>query len=244
MYLKTPIRLSMLLFLAAPLCAQSTRLTPAPAAIPPTPPTAAVPPQPVAPAPLPPNRAKITYLDSQLTVSADNSSLNQILHEISRLAGITITGGVAEERVFGDYGPGTPAQVLGQLLDGTASNMLFVGNTGDKAPELILTPRTGGPTPPNPNAMRFNDTADSDSQQADQPPPPPDPAATEVRPGATPAVVNTPPTPTGAETGTTPAGSPPADPNGQSPNGTRTPQQIYDQLMKLRQQQQQQQPQN
>jgi hypothetical protein len=225
----------MLICLAtAPLYAQAPptpqQPTPAQATLPATTPTTAEQPSPLPPAQAPANRAKITYLDHQLTVVAQNSSLNQILREISQITGITITGGVAEERVFGSYGPDIPSQVLGQLLDGTGSNVLFVSSIENKPAELILTPRGGGPTPPNPNAMRANDNADSDDTPVD----PSNNPSESVPAGQAPAAA----APPGAMPG---APAPATDPD-QPPNGTRTPQQIYDQLMKLRQQQQQQQP--
>ncbi len=112
----------------------------------------------------PASRANVTYANGLLTVSATNSSLNQILREISRQTGMKITGGVTDERVFGNYGPGSPATILATLLDGTGSNMLLVQSNGvgsNPAPaELVLTPRHGGPTPPNPNAPGFNDGAE------------------------------------------------------------------------------------
>ena len=49
--------------------------------------------------------ASISYENGTLTVKTQNSSLNQILREISRKTGMSITGGVSEERVFGTYGP-------------------------------------------------------------------------------------------------------------------------------------------
>ena len=130
----------------------------------------------------------------------------------------------------GSYGPDIPSQVLGQLLDGTGSNVLFVSSIENKPAEVILTPRGGGPTPPNPNAMRANDNADSDDAPVD----PSNNPSESVPAGQAPAAA----APPGAMPG---APAPATDPD-QSPNGTRTPQQIYDQLMKLRQQQQQQQP--
>jgi hypothetical protein len=183
----------------------------------------------------------VSYTADQLTISASNSSLNQILREVSRLTGIKITGGVAEERVFGDYGPAEPVDVLGKLLDGSGSNILFVSSVDGKAPELVLTPRTGGVTPPNPNASRFDDNADSDDEPRQQATPVPQPSESQSQP-AQPNPVATPITPAQAAgdanaqpTQTTP---PPADPSQQSPNGVKTPQQIYDELMRLRRQQQ------
>lgn len=212
MLLLNPTRLAVLLCLTLPLAAQS----PAPQA----------PLSPPAPAPSP-HRANITYVKDQLSVQADNSSLNQILHEISRIAGVTITGGVAEERVFGHYGPGSLSEVLGQLLDGTSSNMLFIASTGDKTPQLILTPRSGGPTPPNPNATRFDDNPPTASVPVPSESSVPAPPQSPPPPPAPPEVNNS---PASGEAGTPPSSS---------SSGVKTPQQIYDELMRLRQQQQQ-----
>lgn len=188
----------------------------------------------------PPHRATVSYTGGQLSIVATNSSLNQILRDISRTAGITITGGVAEERVFGNYGPGTPAEVIGDLLDGTGSNMLFVQGVGGSKSELVLTTRSGGPTPPNPNASRL----EAEDAPPPQPPPPPAPPQPPVA-QETPAADNNPPASSSSES-STPA---PAAVNssgdsstssGDQSNGAKTPQQIFDELMKLRQQQQNQ----
>src|SRR5580658_889564 len=50
------------------------------------------PPVPLTPSQRPPNRAQITYADGALSVSADNSSLNQILRQIGSDTGMKITG--------------------------------------------------------------------------------------------------------------------------------------------------------
>ena len=113
--------------------------------------------------------AKVKYADGKLEVTADNSSLNQILREIGRLTGMTISGGVTEQRVFGTYGPAAPAEVLGDLLQGTGSNMLLHESSSSAPPELILSPRVGDVTPPNPNAPGFD--GDTPSDDADRPQP-------------------------------------------------------------------------
>jgi hypothetical protein len=208
----------------------STATTTVPATnVPATPPT---------PAQSPAKRAQVSWANTELTVSASNSSLNQILRDISRLTGLKITGGVSEERVFGSYGPGPLGEVLHSLLDGTGSNMLFINSTGDSPYELILTTRTGGPTPPNPNAARNQDSEDEDPtprfprqpvqtspSESQSTPAPPNPTAQPI----TPPDNNT----NGADSASPSSGS-----NQQSPNGTKTPQQIYEELLRLRQQQQ------
>jgi hypothetical protein len=108
----------------------------------------------------PPRPATVTYAAGLLDVRADNSSLNQILRAIGHLTGMKITGGVMDERVFGNYGPAEPSTILATLLDGTGSNMLLRQSADNSPAELILTPRNGGPTPPNPNAPGFNEGAE------------------------------------------------------------------------------------
>jgi len=142
-----------------------------------------------------------------------------------------ITGGVTDERVFGHYGPAPPAQILAELLDGTGSNMILVQRDAATPSELILTPRQGGPSPPNPNAHAFDDR----SERPERPEPPEPPPAQAVQPEPVPAPNGPPVNPTtnpGAPAGTNPA-------NPESPNGVKTPQQIYEQLQRLRSQQQQ-----
>jgi hypothetical protein len=206
--------------------------TPIASTLPATQPTVPEQPQvPLTPSQRPPKRAQITYADGALSVSADNSSLNQILRQIATDTGMKITGGVTDERVFGQYGPDNPAQILAELLDGTGSNMIFVQRDSVQPAELILTPRQGGPTPPNPTAAAFDDRSEQREAPGravqsppNQPETPPQPDASA--PPANPAVPN------GASSAN------PSQPD--SPNGVKTPQQIYEQLQRMRQQQQQQ----
>jgi hypothetical protein len=129
--------------------------------------------------------AEVTYANGLLTVAADNSSLNQILREIARQTGMKITGSVSDERVFGRYGPSAPAGVLASLLDGTGSNMLLRETASNVPAELVLTPREGGPTPPQPTAP---DSAASGASPDSKPawvvsPPVRKPGPTSVLPG-------------------------------------------------------------
>ena len=198
-----------------------------------TPPATPDPPAiPLTPSQLPPKRAQVTYAGGALSITADNSSLNQILRQISTDTGIKITGGVTDERVFGEYGPAEPAQILAALLDGTESNMVLVHRDSNAPAELILTPRQGGPTPPNPNASAFNNRSEPEETPAPQP-------QQTIRPA--PPQNNQPFTPPSqsAPNAAIPANS--SQP--ESPNGVKTPQQIYEQLQRMRQQQQQTQPQ-
>jgi hypothetical protein len=217
-------------------------------------------------------RAEVEYTGGLLHINASNASLNQILREIGRLTGMKITGGVQDDRVFGAYGPAPASAVLAKLLDGTSANLLIVENDSAGPAELILTPRHGGPSPPNPNAAIAEEQDREQSVPVQQPNPQFIRGQFQNRPGAPsgpPGAGGLPPsnggqtgTPIdgGANLGTTPGafagfGQTPADATAQpstapattdtsepqSP-GVSTPQQIYEQLQKLRQQQQQSAP--
>jgi hypothetical protein len=200
--------------------------------LPPTQPTAiALPPTPPTPSQLPPAHAQVVYTGGSLSVSANNSSLNQILREISHETGIKISGGVAEERVFGQYGPDAPAQVLAALLDGTGVNMVLLHSDGTTPAQLILTSRQGGPTPPNPNAAVFEEKEEREARTAARAAPPAQPA--EPTP-AQPEPLHPPVTAPGAN-GVNGASPDATSGQPESPNGVKTPQQIYEQLQRLRQ---------
>lgn len=111
----------------------------------------------------------------QLTVHADNSSLNGILRAVAACTGMRITGGVVDQRVYGNYGPAAPATILATLLDGTGSNMLLQETASAEPAELILTMRMGGPTPPGPRDVPEDDFSDGAAAPAvanSQPQPP------------------------------------------------------------------------
>ena len=163
----------------------SARNTKAPA-VPATQPAAAPQPAPqqstgVAPSMLqqPAKDAQIVFADGSLSIHADNSSLSAILRQVAGNSGMKIEGLGGDERVFGNFGPGAPRDVLADLLVGTAYNQVLLGDLSNGAPrELILTPTTrggaGAPAPmPAPQANANAD--DSNDADAVEPPPPPPP---------------------------------------------------------------------
>ena len=158
--------------------------------------------------------AQIVLAGNSLSIHADNSSLAAILHQIAEKSGMKVEGLGADERVFGNFGPGAPRDVIAELLDGTAYNLVLLGDLSNGAPrELILSPATRGGTAVASAAPQANaDDASNDQEPADVPPPP----QPEVPPP-----------------GTTPAPNP----------GVKSPQQLFEQLQHMRQAQQQQQQQ-
>jgi hypothetical protein len=183
-------------------------------------------------------RARVDYSGGMLTVAAENSSLNQILREISRLSNLKITGGVADERVYGTYGPAPLPAILATLLNGTGSNMFLIQDASAVPRELVLTPRQGGASPPSPMSRRDEEQSDLPPQLTPRTSNAPDATPQRENPARpqqwTPSAIpqaNNPPA-------TAPqAPSTPDTTTEQSPNGVKTPQQIYDQLIKMQQQQ-------
>ena len=130
------------------------------------------------------HRAEVTYSDGLLGIRANNSSLHQILRAISRRTGMTITGGIADDRVFGNYGPAEPSSVLATLIDGTGVNMLFRGGDATHPMALVLTPQTGGGRA-QVDSSPIGSDADELPAPPDQPPRPARPARRAI--SATPA---------------------------------------------------------
>lgn len=160
--------------------------------------------------------ATVTLVSGKLTIDAHNSTLAEILHQVSQAGGTKIEGlqdGRADQRIFGSYGPGTPRDVLTSLLNGSGYNFLMVGQTPSGAPrQLALTVRPAGGMPnlPPQSASSMREEYEEDV----------------VRPTRYP------------EQETRPA--PPPLPS-RGPNGIRTPEEILQELQRMRQQQEQQQ---
>lgn len=113
------------------------------------------PPPPPTPEQLPAVPPRLTYQNGQLTIVAQNSTLGDILRDVHSKTGAAIdVPGTAGERVVGQFGPGSPRDVLATLLNGTHFNYVMVGtpSSPDSVAQVILTPKTGGETAPAPSA--------------------------------------------------------------------------------------------
>jgi hypothetical protein len=176
----------------------------------------------------PPNPAQVHVDAGKLSIKAENSTLSGILHEVSSETGMTVDGLSKDQRIFGNYGPASPREVLSALLDGLGYNVLMVGDQSNGAPrQLLLTQRTAGPASGNHSVEQpirqsnsssdDDDDATPDTQDNVPMPPRPVPAQPEVNQEQPPA---TPP---------------------QGQGQVKTPQQMLQELQQMRQQQQQQQ---
>ncbi len=182
-------------------------------------------PQAATPAPDPPRHAEVILTHGLLQIRADNSSLNQILRSISHITGMKITGGVEEQRVFGNYGPAPLSTILATLLGGTGANILLLGGSAGTPPELVLTSRVGGAEPPGPNSPAYAMYDDSSDR------------AIRVAPAAAPPPVTASPAPTPAVPTSAPTASVPPPANG--PAKVLTPEMVLQELQQMQAQQDQ-----
>jgi hypothetical protein len=130
----------------------------------------------------------VIHWDSKgLRIEAANSSLQQILQDVTTTTGAKVQGLDTDERVFGAYGPGTARDVLSQLLQGTGYNVIMIGDQGQGTPrEIVLSSRHGGAAQPAATAAPDSDDDDADADEQPQPAPPP------IRPGFPPGGQRTP----------------------------------------------------
>jgi hypothetical protein len=92
----------------------------------------------------------VTYVDGQLTVNAENSTLAAVLKLIAEKTGavIDVPAGSGQEKIFEHAGPGQPNDVLEQLLNGSAFNFIIVSSPQrpEQPAEVLLSLR--GPEAP------------------------------------------------------------------------------------------------
>lgn len=128
-----------------------------------------------------PKPAAVQWDSRGLSIQAQNSSLKEILNEIvektgAKLEGVVLEGG-ADQRVFGDYGPGTADTVLAQLLNGSGYNVMLIGDQGQGTPkEIVLSkPSAASNQPPPPPQNSEEDEEYEQDQPVVQPPMPQSP---------------------------------------------------------------------
>jgi len=98
---------------------------------------------------IPATPAKVSYEGGLLTISAQNSTLGEILRDVRKLTGASIEipqGAGASERVVTHLGPGAPRDVLAGLLNGSSFNYVMVGSSEDPkaVSSVILTAKPSG----------------------------------------------------------------------------------------------------
>ncbi len=129
-------------------------------------PAPVVPKAPNWPANDPPAEASVVFDSRGLHIAASNSSLAQILNQVSTETGAKVEGMGADQRVFGTYGPGPALSVLSQLLDGSGYNVLIIGDRGAGTPrEIVLSSQAAAP-----HAVGAANEGTGANEQASEPP--------------------------------------------------------------------------
>jgi hypothetical protein len=102
---------------------------------------------------IPATPAKVSYQGGLLTISAQNSTLGEILRDVRKLTGASIEippgSKGASERVVTHLGPGSPRDVLVGLFNGSSYNYVILGSSSDPkiVSSVILTSKDGSGQP-------------------------------------------------------------------------------------------------
>jgi hypothetical protein len=131
------------------------------------------PPPPDWPAKASPVAASVDWSGRLLTINAANSSLDQILHDVSTATGLKVEGASGDQRIYGNFGPAPAREVLASLLDGSGYNILMIGDQGEGTPrQLVLTVKTHIAAPVGGQA---NANGDEEAEEAPEQPEQPQP---------------------------------------------------------------------
>jgi hypothetical protein len=107
---------------------------------------APVPEAPKNPADMPPRPPKVSCRGDQITISADNSTLDAILVAVKGCTGarIDMPADAGRIRSFEELGPGPVRQILDQLLSGTPYNYVIQSSEANplKVEQVMLSMRT------------------------------------------------------------------------------------------------------
>ncbi len=95
---------------------------------------------------IPATPAKVSYQGGLLTISAQNSTLGEILRDVRKVTGASIeipSGSGAGERVVTHLGPAAPRDVLASLLNGSSFDYVMLGSNSDPTAvsSVILIPK-------------------------------------------------------------------------------------------------------
>jgi len=196
-------------------------------------------PAPLTPEQMPAQPPQVTYRNGLLSIVATNSTLSDILSAVGSRTGAKVDAPaqLTRERVAARIGPGSPREVLSDLLTGPRFDFILVGSDGDPntVTSIILSSNqsSASATPVQPPPMRaaMPPTTESDDETDDDQPSPPPPEAPPAQPPRLPPpgqrsfIPQQPPDQIG--------GPPPT--SGEGGQQIRTPEQMLEQLRKMQQ---------
>jgi len=98
----------------------------------------------------PSSPAEVTFRDGQLTITARNSTLSDVLTAVRQKTGAAVDmPASSSERVVGQFGPGAPRDVMAQLLNGSHYDYVLLGSPANPGAlnKIVLMARAMGPEP-------------------------------------------------------------------------------------------------
>ncbi len=133
---------------------------------------------------MPRNSVNVQFSNGLLTIHSTGATLSEVLFQIQKQTGaeIAIPSGTEQDRVAADFGPGSPSEVLGALLNGSGLNFVVVGSEADpnRLRSLILSRESGGVSEPQAENPSYTSPAFAENTEPQSPegmaPPPDDPA--------------------------------------------------------------------
>jgi hypothetical protein len=173
---------------------------------------------------------RVTYENGQLTIVAPNSTLGDILRAVRKQTGADIDVPDARERVATTIGPGSPQEVMAELLNGSRFNYVLLGSPQDPKAlaRVVLVARSPSDLANHP-APAQQPADQSENADQNQPDMSNDADADTAQPADdTPADQSA-------------ADQPAADPDQQSQPGVKTPQELLQEMQQRQLQLQQQQ---
>jgi hypothetical protein len=273
-FMKKTLRIAMFFLVGSGLCLAGVAKTgrkpaqkPAPAPAPVVEQAPQPPPRPLTPEEMPAVAPRIALTNGLLSITADNSTLGDVLNAVRSATGaaIDVPPAANNERVVVQLGPGQPRDVLQKLLSGSKFDYIIVGSpvNNDSVQRVILTARSSGPGGGQPvqngapNQMAVHQTQPVNDYQ-----PPDDVSDVNMdedepgRPESSPEIpeVTMPVQPQPGQqgqpgmpiqpgmTGQPGQGSQQQPQQQQNPNGPKTPEQLLQELQQLQQQQGQKSP--
>lgn len=186
-----------------------------------------------------PSPPRVSFSQGQLTVIADNSSMQEVLDAIHGATGsqFDVQRGSGDNRVFGKFGPGPVSKVVGDLLKGGGISYILVSspaNPGGLQRAMLMGKAVAPPpiTAQPPQAAQNNNNVEDDNGGVD-------PSQYETEDGAAQAEASQQQQQQQQlqqQQGVVVNGAIGIPPN----NGAKTPEQLLQELQQIRQQQIQQ----
>ncbi|HJT71440.1 MAG TPA: AMIN domain-containing protein [Terriglobales bacterium] len=126
------------------------------------------------------NGVRVQFSQGQLEIHARDARLADVLFQIEQQTGadISIPPGVEQERISGDFGPGSSSEVVSQLFNGSDLNFVMVGSPSNPNAlrSVTLTRKNGGgadyvPSEPSQPVASNNQPENVEIQQQIEPRP-------------------------------------------------------------------------